>query len=95
MRSPWPGLAFLLLGAALTRLGPVDGLDWDIEGGLMYAAEMTSIGQQLKAEYGANSSIPYRIMNKLGAMRGNKITAKGRAMERKHAATLGDLARAK
>lgn len=51
--------------------------------------------KKLKAEYGANSSIPYRIMNKLGAMRGNKITAKGRAMERKHAATLGDLARAK
>jgi len=39
---------------------------------------------KLKAEYGADSKIPYMVMNKLGAMRGNKETAKGRAMERKH-----------
>lgn len=39
---------------------------------------------KLKAEYGANSKIPYMVMNKLGAMRGNKETAKGRAMEKKH-----------
>ena len=38
----------------------------------------------LKAEYGQNSKIPYMVMNKIGAMRGNKETAKGRAMERKH-----------
>jgi hypothetical protein len=43
---------------------------------------------KLKAEYGAKSSIPYKIMNKLGAMRGNKETAKGRAMAKKHAAKL-------
>lgn len=41
---------------------------------------------KLKAEYGANSKIPYMVMNKIGAMRGNKETAKGEAMERKHAA---------
>lgn len=39
---------------------------------------------KLKAEYGADSKIPYKVMNKLGAMRGNKETAKGAAMERKH-----------
>ena len=39
---------------------------------------------KLKAEYGAKSKIPYMVMNKLGAMHGNKETAKGRAMERKH-----------
>lgn len=39
---------------------------------------------KLKREYGANSSVPYAIMNKLGAMRGNKETAKGMSMERKH-----------
>ncbi len=39
---------------------------------------------KLKAEYGENSKIPYMVMNKLGAMRGNKETAKGRAMQRKH-----------
>lgn len=40
--------------------------------------------EKLKAEYGANSKIPYAIMNKLGAMRGNRETAKGRAMQAKH-----------
>ena len=39
---------------------------------------------KLKAEYGENSKIPYKVMNKIGAMHGNKETAKGRAMERKH-----------
>lgn len=39
---------------------------------------------KLKAEYGANSSIPYKVMNKIGAMHGNKETAKGRAMDVKH-----------
>jgi len=42
--------------------------------------------EKLKKEYGSNSSIPYKVMNKLGAMKGNKITAKGRAMEKKHEA---------
>ena len=41
------------LEAIITSIGPVDGLDWDIEGGTLYAAQMTTIGQQLKAKYGA------------------------------------------
>ena len=41
---------------------------------------------KLKAEYGADSKIPYAVMNKIGAMHGNKETAKGRAMEAKHEA---------
>ncbi len=40
--------------------------------------------KKLKKEYGANSSIPYKTMNKMGAMHGNKETAKGMAMEKKH-----------
>jgi hypothetical protein len=40
--------------------------------------------KKLKARYGAKSGIPYAIMNKLGYMRGSKITAKGRAAEKKH-----------
>lgn len=40
--------------------------------------------RKLKKEYGANSSIPYKIMNKMGVMHGNKETAKGVAMEKKH-----------
>lgn len=42
--------------------------------------------QKLKKEYGPNSKVPYKVMNSIGAMRGSKETAKGRAMERKHAA---------
>lgn len=41
---------------------------------------------KLKKEYGANSSAPYKIMNKLGLMRGNKETAKGRMADKKHKA---------
>jgi hypothetical protein len=41
---------------------------------------------KLKKEYGANSKIPYMVMNKIGAMRGNKETAKGKRMAKKHAA---------
>lgn len=44
--------------------------------------------KKLKAEYGQNSKIPYMVMNKLGAMHGNKETAKGRAMEKKHNAKM-------
>ncbi|MGH6738489.1 MAG: hypothetical protein ACREDY_05555 [Bradyrhizobium sp.] len=43
---------------------------------------------KLKAEYGADSKIPYKVMNKLGAMRGNKETAKGKAMAKKHASDM-------
>jgi hypothetical protein len=39
---------------------------------------------KLKKEYGAKSSIPYKAMNSIGAMHGNKETAKGAAMEKKH-----------
>jgi hypothetical protein len=35
----------------------VDGLDWDIEGGDLYPAEMTWIGQQLKSSYGSDFAI--------------------------------------
>ena len=40
--------------------------------------------EKLKKEYGTDSSIPYKVMNKLGVMHGNKITAKGRREEKKH-----------
>lgn len=40
--------------------------------------------KKLKKEYGANSKVPYMVMNKIGAMHGNKETAKGVEMERKH-----------
>lgn len=43
--------------------------------------------KKLKKQYGASSSVPYKIMNKIGAMRGNKETPKGRAMAKKHAAS--------
>ena len=39
---------------------------------------------KLKARYGQNSDIPYKIMNAIGAMHGSRETAKGAAMERKH-----------
>ena len=42
---------------------------------------------KLKKQYGADSDVPYKIMNKIGAMHGNKETPKGAAMEAKHAAT--------
>ena len=40
--------------------------------------------KKLRAEYGDNPTAIYGTMNKLGAMHGNKETAKGREMERKH-----------
>lgn len=39
-----------------------------------------ALERKLKKEYGANSAIPYKIMNKMGVMHGNKETAKGKAM---------------
>lgn len=39
---------------------------------------------KLRAEYGNNKHAIYGTMNKIGAMHGNKETAKGREMERKH-----------
>lgn len=47
---------------------------------------------KLKARYGAKSDIPYKIMNSIGAMRGSKTTAKGRAMEVKHNQSMRDAA---
>lgn len=44
--------------------------------------------QKLKAEYGKNSKIPYKIMNSIGAMHGNKETSKGAAMDKKHRAKM-------
>lgn len=40
--------------------------------------------EKLKSEYGADSAVPYKIMNSIGAMHGNKETAKGREMEVQH-----------
>jgi len=39
---------------------------------------------KLKKEYGQNSAIPFKVMNKLGAMKGNKETPKGAAMQAQH-----------
>ena len=44
--------------------------------------------EKLRKEYGDNPRAIYGTMNKIGAMRGNKITAKGREMERKHNAKM-------
>lgn len=41
---------------------------------------------KLKKQYGAKSAVPFKIMNSIGAMKGNKETAKGKAMESKHKA---------
>lgn len=48
---------------------------------------------KLKKEYGAKSKIPYKVMNALGAMHGNKITKKGTMMEQKHKAKIGRMAK--
>lgn len=39
---------------------------------------------KLKAQYGADSAVPFKIMNSIGAMRGNQETPLGRAMQMKH-----------
>lgn len=41
--------------------------------------------KKLKKEYGDNPHAIYGTMNKIGAMKGNKETALGRKMEKKHA----------
>lgn len=46
--------------------------------------------KKLKARYGKKSKVPYKIMNKIGAMKGNKETAKGRAMAKKHKRKMGE-----
>lgn len=40
---------------------------------------------KLRDRYGANSDVPFKIMNAAGLMHGNKETAKGRAADLKHA----------
>lgn len=40
--------------------------------------------KKLQAEYGKHSDIPYKVMNKIGAMRGNKEIVKGKEMQAKH-----------
>lgn len=40
--------------------------------------------KKLKKQYGADSKVPYKVMNKLGYMHGSKETAAGKAAERKH-----------
>jgi hypothetical protein len=42
--------------------------------------------QKLKREYPNNPHAVYGTLNAIGAMHGSKTTAKGRAMEKKHAA---------
>ena len=49
---------------------------------------------KLKKQYGANSKIPYKIMNSIGAMRGNKITGKGQRMQSMHMVRLAKLGNA-
>lgn len=44
--------------------------------------------KKLKAQYPNNPHAVFGTMNKIGAMRGNKITPKGLAMERKHNAKM-------
>lgn len=39
---------------------------------------------RLKKEYGADSDIPYKVMNAKGFMHGNKETKKGERAEEKH-----------
>lgn len=43
----------------------------------------------LKRKFGADSKIPYKIMNAEGYMHGSKITAKGRKAEKKHMRKVG------
>jgi hypothetical protein len=48
---------------------------------------------KLKREYPGNPSAVYGTLNNIGAMHGNKITPKGRAMERKHERKMNSLQR--
>ena len=48
---------------------------------------------KLKQEYPDNPHAVFGTMNKVGAMRGNKETAKGKAMEKKHEKDMGKRSR--
>lgn len=39
---------------------------------------------KLKAEYPGNNHAVYGVMNKIGAMKGNKVTPKGERMQAQH-----------
>ena len=52
-----------------------------------------ALERKLKKEYGAKSSIPYKIMNKLGMMHGNKETARGKVVAKEHHSGKGTRAR--
>ena len=43
-----------------------------------------ALEEKLKKEYGKESDVPYKIMNKLGFMHGNKETEKGKVADKKH-----------
>ena len=45
--------------------------------------------RKLRQEYGDNDAAVYGTMNKIGAMRGNKETPKGKTMQKKHDAKKG------
>lgn len=40
--------------------------------------------KKLKSEYPSDPTAPYKVMNAIGAMKGNKTTPKGEAMQKKH-----------
>lgn len=42
--------------------------------------------KKLEKEYPGDNHAVYGTLNKIGAMKGNKETAKGRSMEKKHSA---------
>jgi hypothetical protein len=42
--------------------------------------------KKLLEKYGGDKATAFKIMNKLGVVRGNKETAKGRSWDKKHAA---------
>jgi len=48
--------------------------------------------EKLRKEYGNNPHAIYGTMNKIGAMRGSKITPKGRRMEAKHRSDMSPFA---
>jgi hypothetical protein len=74
-------------GTALSTLRRVRGQD--AEGYKRGRIPMPKfLETKLKKEYGEKSAVPFKVMNAIGAMRGSKETAKGRAMEEKHEAKM-------
>lgn len=41
-------------------------------------SKVAKVEKKLKAEYGSNQKAVYGTLNKIGLMRGSKVTAKGR-----------------